>query len=816
MTAKHLFLLPFLIVCCTGFSQSKKLQAVKTIQAPRIDGHLDDSVWQLAPVAVDFIQKSPQAGQPASVKTEVRILYDDDAVYIGAMMYDDPSLIKKQLTERDGESRANVDYFSVFFDPYMDKQNGFQFLVTTKNVQSDARMSPNDHLDFDTYGNKTWDAVWESKTSLVNNGWIAEMKIPYISLRFAKKDLQDWGLQFLRFIRRNNESSFWNPVDPNLNGFVNQFGEYDGLQNIQPPLRLSFSPYVSGGFRIAPLKGVNQTDWLKRGGMDLKYGVNESFTIDATLIPDFGQVISDNVILNLSPFEVQFQENRPFFTEGTELFNKAGLFYSRRVGATPSGFYNVKDMVSADPNLEIIKNHSVTQLYNAVKFSGRNNKKLGIGIFNAVTAPMHAIIRDKTTGEETKIETSPLSNYNIFVLDQALSRRSSITFTNTNVLRSGSARDANVSALDFAFFDKTNTYTVSGATRYSKIYGTNPYDGFNTNFRFAKVSGRWQYNFQNIIKSEKYDPNDLGILLRPNEVNYTGGLSYNQFTPKGSFITYNYNLIAKYNWLYKPYVFTKLDLKATALWVFRNYWDVTITAGIIPRWEHNYFELRTNGRYISYPVNYGFNLGGSSDSRKKLFVRYGVSYIVAPKYDNKYTSFSLGFRQRFSNNFNLDLQLTSGLETNQLGYAFLREVNGDPIAGFRDNRNFESVLTGIYNFTSRINFSLRARHFWNKVNYISFHDVDAKGYLLPKPFIAGQDENFNVFNLDAFLTWDFRLGSRIILGWKNFLGDDEYIDGLIKRSYLNNFGETFNLAHGNEVTIRFIYFLDYNQLKKKR
>ena len=814
MSVKYLFLLPLMFVCFSGNSQPKRLQAVKAIQAPRIDGVLDDTAWQSAPVVSNFIQNFPQTGQPASVKTEVKILYDDDAVYIGAMLYDDPALIRKQLTSRDAEGRADVDYFSVFFDTYKDKQNGFQFLVTSVNVQSDAKIASNQTTTFGEYGDKSWDAVWQSKTSIVKNGWIAEIKIPYISLRFAKKDMQDWGLQFLRSLRRNNETSFWNPVDPNVNGFVNQFGEYNGLKNIQPPLRLSFSPYVSGGFRSAPLNGVNRTDWLKRGGMDLKYGINESFTVDATLIPDFGQVISDNVVLNLSPFEVQFQENRPFFTEGTELFNKAGLFYSRRVGATPSGFYDVKNRVSADPNLEIIKNPSVTQLYNAVKFSGRNNKKLGIGIFNAVTAPMHAIIRDKTTNDETKIETSPLTNYNIFVLDQALKRRSFLTFTNTNVIRNGAGRDANVSSFDFSFFDKTNTYSVTGATRYSKIFGANPYDGYNTNLRLAKVSGRWQYNLQNIIKSEKYDPNDLGILLRPNEVNYIGGLSYNQFTPKGSFLTYTYSLTAKYNWLYKPYVFTKLDLKATAFWVFRNFWDVTVTGGLIPRWEHNYFELRTNGRFISYPVNYGFNLAGSTDSRKKLFVRYGASYIVAPEYDNKYSSFSLGIRQRFSNNFNLDLQLTSDFEENQLGYAFLREANGDPIVGFRNNRDFESVLTGTYNFTSRLNFSLRARHYWNKVNYISFHNVDVNGYLLPTN-ITGPDENFNVFNLDAFLTWDFRLGSRIILGWKNFLGDDQMVNGLSKRSYFDNLGETFNLAHGNEVTVRFIYFLDYNQLKKK-
>lgn len=822
MTLKHLFWLPLILVCVQVFSQPKNLQAIKTTQPPKIDGSLDDASWQSAAVATDFIQNFPQTGQPASAKTEVKVLYDDNAIYIGAMIYDDPSLIRKQLTARDGEQRSDVDYFSVFFDTYKDKQNGFQFLVTSVNVQSDAKMAPNQQLEFDQYGDKTWDAVWQSKTSIVSNGWIAEIRIPYISLRFSKNEVQEWGLQFMRFIRRNNERSFWNNVDPNTNGFVNQFGELSGIVNVQPPLRLSLSPYVSGGFRVAPQKNINYTDWLKRGGMDIKYGLNESFTVDATLVPDFGQVISDNVVLNLSPFEVQFQENRPFFTEGTELFNKAGLFYSRRVGATPSGFYGIRDMVAADPNLEIVKNHSVTQLINAVKFSGRNKKKLGIGLFNAVSAPMHAITRNKTTGEETTTLTSPLTNYNIFVLDQALKGRSSITFTNTNVMRNGVDRDANVSAFDFSLFNKKNIYGFSGSARYSKIYGTNPYDGFNTSLLLKKVSGKIQFNAGVDILSDKYDPNDLGFLLKNNQVNYTGSLTYNQFVPKGNFLTYRYTLKFFYNWLYKPYVFTRFEPRLIAFWVFRNFWDVSVTAGILPNGENDYFELRKPGRFVKKP-SYWFNwISGSSDSRKKLYFSYGYQWGwgKGSGYPFSYYLASMGLRYRIGEKFSMELSSERNEEYGQVGYVFANEINGEPIAGRRTYTDVNSIFSGRYNFTSRLNLSLRGRHYWSHVTYRSFHNVSpATGELIPRAFnttFADPNENFNVFNLDAFLTWDFNLGSRIILGWKNFLGDGQYIDGLMHRRYLNNLGETFDLRHGNELTIRFIYFLDYNQLKRKR
>ena len=543
----------FIALCIfynSGISQPKAISAVRASQVPRIDGNLNDAAWQQAPVISDFIQNFPNYGAPASAKTEVRILYDDEAVYIAAYLHDDPSLIRKQITSRDGEQRQDVDFFSVFFDTYNDQQNGFQFLVTPANVQSDAKLSPNANASFQEFGDKTWDAVWQSQTQMQSDGWTVEMKIPYISLRFAKKEVQTWGLQFLRYMRRSNENDYWNPVDPNINGFINQFGKYTDLKNIEPPLRLSFSPYLSGGIRFNPADSRIDKQWLRNGGMDVKYGINESFTLDATLIPDFGQVVSDNIINNLSAFEIRFQENRPFFTEGTELFNKAGLFYSRRIGATPSGYYGVESFVDNNNNYELVKNPSVVQLYNGIKFSGRTKKKLGIGVFNALTAPMEARLRNVNTKQDTIIRTEPFANYNIIVLDQGLKGRSSITFTNTNVVRQGEDRDANVSAFDWSLFTKDNQFAFRGTARYSKIFGytpffgginlvydtitrngllvVKPYDGFNTAAEIGKVSGKVQYGVRADIMSNTFDPTDLGFLQFANRVNYNGNISYNQ------------------------------------------------------------------------------------------------------------------------------------------------------------------------------------------------------------------------------------------------------------------------------------------------
>ena len=226
-------------------------------------------------------------------------------------------------------------------------------------------------------------------------------------LALSKKSVQDWGIQFLRSVRRNNETTFWNPVNPNINGFVNQFGELKELTDIKPPLRLIF-PYVSTEYAAhQKLLESNMNEVLASGGMDVKYGINESFTLDATLIPDFGQVVSDNVVNNLTPYEVKFDEFRPFFTEGTEIFNKAGLFYSRRIGAMPSGYRDIIDLANNDPNIEVVKNPSRTTLYNALKFSGRTNNKLGIGVLNAIGAPMYATIRNRASDEKSRLRPNP-------------------------------------------------------------------------------------------------------------------------------------------------------------------------------------------------------------------------------------------------------------------------------------------------------------------------------------------------------------------------------------------------------------------------
>jgi len=825
-------ILAIVIACTNAGAQQRNIRAVKISQPIRVDGNLDETAWAQAPAASDFITNTPVFGNPASSRTEVRVLYDNQAIYIGAYIYDDASKIRKQFTPRDQELRADVDYFAVFLDTYRDRQNAFQFLVTSRNVQSDARVSPQAETDFGVYGDLSWDAVWDSRVSMKKDGWCVEIKIPYFSIRFSKAADQEWGIQFLRFSRRLNETSFWSPVNPNISGFANQFGDLSGLQNLVPPLRLSFSPYVSGGYRGTPtVSNGYKNEWLPSGGMDVKYGINESFTLDATLIPDFGQVISDNVINNISPFEVQFRENRPFFTEGTELFNKAQIFYSRRVGDVPGKheFINREVAGGSLRDYRIDKNPSVTRLYNAIKFSGRTRNNLGIGVFNAITQPVSArLISRVNGGKDTSIVTEPLANYNVFVLDQVLKNRSYITLTNTNVLRNGHERDANVTALDIALYDKNNRYGVVLSPRYSKIFdAAGGYDGFSNYFEAGKVSGKFQYSISNLLESAKYDPNDLGFLLSPNEITTEAKASYNIFQATRSFLNQSYSVSVEQSYLFRQFEYQKTTILASAFWVFKNFWDLTVSTEIQPRWYNDFFELRspenllaTPRQKLRRPRNYFFGVSGSSDSRKKLFVNWDIGFAQSPLPADPFYSAELGARYRFGDRFSISVSFTRRYDNGQFGYSFLRDANnGEPILARRKYTDVTAVFSGIYNFTSRMNLSFRARHFWNRLRNTNFYDVFPDGNWRERNDLEPSDynQNYNAFNLDVFYTWDFKLGSRIIVGWKNWLSRDyeTFINGVKYPDYHDNAVQLFNIPHGNEFTVRFIYFLNYQQFLKK-
>ena len=422
----------------------KLLPAKRTEANIKIDGNLDEPAWKTAPVATDFVELRPIVfrKEEAANKTEVYFLYSNQGIYIGGYCHErNKDSIASELIGRD--NFGNNDFIGVIFDTYNDKINGFEYFLTPLGEQMDAKQTlPDNNGNSEDF---SWNSVWQGACKIVNDGWTFEFFIPYSAIRFSKKEKQDWGLNIVRRRRKLGQQLFWNPIDPIVNGFLTQEGYWQGIENIKPPLRLSFSPYFSTYVNNYPYNtpGVKNTSTSFNGGMDVKYGISQAFTLDMTLIPDFGQVQSDNKVLNLTPFEVKYNENRSFFTEGTELFSKGGLFYSRRVGGMPLHHDDLSATLGT--NEQIVKNPTESKLINATKISGRTKSGLGIGLFNAVTQRMYALVED-AQHKEREIEVNPLTNYNVFVLDQTLKYNSSVSFVNTNVARAGSNYSANVSA----------------------------------------------------------------------------------------------------------------------------------------------------------------------------------------------------------------------------------------------------------------------------------------------------------------------------------------------------------------------------------
>ena len=432
------------------------MSAERVSVKPKIDGVLDDEAWKIAQISTGFEQNSPTEKAPISFDTEVRITYDNTAIYVGAMCYDtSPDSIKKQLGLRD--QYLNADNFRIVFDTYNTQQDAFDFSVSASGVQSDSRFS-----DFN------FNAVWVSDVKILENGWSVEMEIPWSALRFPSKAEQIWGLQITRTIQRKFEFDQWALTPKGSPNPMKYWGILNGLNNIESPVRLSLTPYVTTILQKDSRFGPATPSASVSGGLGLKYGLNESFTLDMTLLPDFSQVRSDNIVKNLGPFEIQFQEQRPFFTEGVDLFNLGGIFYSRRIGRTPSEFYSVPYL--ADSTEKIIKNPSQSRLLNATKVTGRTNNGLGIGILNAYVGNTYATAVDTVTGNTRRILTEPASNYNIFVFDKQLANSSRVYVTNTNVIRSGGYRSANVTATGFSLNNKKSTWNFSSDGGVSNVF----------------------------------------------------------------------------------------------------------------------------------------------------------------------------------------------------------------------------------------------------------------------------------------------------------------------------------------------------------
>ena len=804
----------------------KKIEATRVKDSPKVDGNLDDAGWNNVPVAKDFVMMRPTNGdkEPDSHKTEVKLVYDDNAIYVSAKMYTpDPSKIPAEFTNRD--NIGNADFFMLMVNPNDDGQNPTMFIVTASGVQVDSKVS-NGNEDFN------WNAVWESAHKVTDFGWVVEMKIPYRALRFANEPVQSWGINFHRDIRNLNARFTWNHIDNTQGRWTQYDGLYKDFKDIKPPTRLAFYPYAS--VISNTYDGHSVADW--NVGMDVKYGITENFTLDATLVPDFSQAGFDNVTLNLGPFEQQFSEQRQFFTEGTELFSKGRLFYSRRIGASPiDQFAGERQLINEEVftngkkvNDKIINNPGKVQMLNAVKISGRTKGGLGIGFFNAITDKTELTIERtiekevngqiEVTKTQRKETTNPFSNYNIMVLDQQFNQNSAITLINTNVTRDGRFRDANATGLLWHVEDKGSNYNVDGSFKMTSISDdpNNPNTGYSFDTSIGKQSGKFRgeigYNFEN----KDYNPNDLGILFSNNEQQIYGFVQYRMLKPKGNLNNFNIHSWYNINFLHHNGVYTGTR-GGINLWMntkerFSFGGNVNYSSP-----SKDFFEPRegtTSGVFFKRPTRLNLSHFGSTDFRKKFAFEYDVWTAFFDETVKDVSQISYGFginpRYRFNNQFSLQYGFGYSKSKNQFGYV--NNSNNNIIFGQRDWTSYNNSLSGKYTFSNISSLSISFRHNWSKVPYANqFYSLDNNnGNLVTSNYSENHDINFNSWNLDVNYVWQFAPGSQLIALYRNSISNfsqDAY------QSFSENLDGLFEEPNQHTFSLRFVYFIDYNDIK---
>jgi len=461
------------------------VQAIRATTAVSIDGRLDDEVWLRAPAATEFTQRDPEEGKPVTERTELRIAFDAAALYVGVRLYDrEPSRIARQLSRRDLDAEA--DSFTLFLDPHHDHLTGAAFTVTAAGVQGDSTIYN------DSWQDNAWDAVWESAVKIDESGWTLEMRLPYSQLRFPAAAHHTFGINAMRYIQRKGERSWLVHVPKTESGLASRMGHLEGLEGISPHRSVEVLPYaVSRAEFVAP-PGPNDpfndgSRMFAGAGVDLKYRLSSNLSLDGTINPDFGQVEVDPAVVNLTAFETFFEEKRPFFIEGANIFSNFGhggannfwgfnrsepmLFYSRRIGRAPQG--------RADG--DFVDQPSSSTILGAAKLTGKTRNGWSLGFLEAVTGREQAQTVTNAFHGETEVE--PLTNYFVGRVQREIGRRASVGLLATAVNRDlhtpalhnlvpGQAYVAGTDA--HYFLDSKRDWVVTGSIAGSYLTGSQP------------------------------------------------------------------------------------------------------------------------------------------------------------------------------------------------------------------------------------------------------------------------------------------------------------------------------------------------------
>ena len=638
------------------------VRAIRASQSVTVDARLDEPFWQQAERVRDFVQRDPTEGAAPTESTVVFLAYDDEAVYVAARLYDSaPDSIVARLGRRDVGTSS--DRFTLYVDPYHDRRSGFYFGINAAGTLYDGVLFNDDWDD------NSWDGVWEGRARIDEHGWLVEMRIPYSQLRFHQADVHVWGVNFRRDVARKNEIDYYVLRPKDASGFVSRFADLVGIERITPPRRLELLPYVNtraAYTRTAAGNPFNDgSQYTPAAGLDLRAGIGSNLTLNATVNPDFGQVEVDPAVVNLSDVETFFQEKRPFFIEGSTIFNfgQGGasnywgfnwpgpdFFYSRRLGRAPQG---------TTPDVAYTDRPEGVNILGALKLTGKVAGRWNLGTLAAVTGREYAELYDTTTDVRFSREVEPLTYYGVFRAQREFpeGRHGLGTMITATVrafddpaIRDQVNADAVTGGVDgWTFLDRDKEWVLTGWVGASSVHGSQPritdlqrnplhyfqrpdaeqtrvdssatsLAGWAARFHLNKQKGNWFSNSAIGLISPGFDVNDLGFMFRTGVINMHAGAGY-QWLKAGKLVRraeLGGALFQSYNW----------DRDRTWGGAFHfgwvqllNYWSVNWNVAYNPQTTN---DRRTRGGPVTLNLP-GFQLNGniSSDNRKSVVVGAG-------------------------------------------------------------------------------------------------------------------------------------------------------------------------------------------------
>jgi len=744
------------------------MQAVRATGAIRIDGILDETDWKSAPVASDFMESYPNSKERPPDSTQVRVLYDNSALYVGVRMFDSqPRLIAAQLARRDA-SGIYSDWLHVMVGTYFDHRTAYRFSVNPLGVKKDVLEYNDNNEDLN------WDAVWNVATRVDSLGWVAEYRIPFSQLRFSSSEPAGgriWDIQIMRDIARRNERDSWAPWTQQSPGFVSTFGQLTGITGIPSPQRLELLPYVSAGLTRAPGDAANPfykaNDTKLSAGADVKYGLPGGLTLTATVNPDFGQVEVDPAVVNLSAFETFFPEKRPFFLEGSDIFafgnvtrnndyNSQYYFYSRRIGRAPQGS-------AYSSNTAYVDAPEQSTILGAAKVTGKT-AGWTVGLLDALTSQEDADVVS-TSGVRSTRAVEPRTNYLVGRVRRDFRAGNTVVgamLSNVDRALGDSSLSANLrgratmGGLDFEHAWARRSWVVSGLVAGSQVTGSataiaatqrssaryyqqpdasylkfdstlTSLSGHMSEIALAK-RGTWYASVALKDVSPGFEVNDVGFQSRVDYRSASTGFGYQTSEAGSVFRSKSLGGGTTSAWTYdgtsiyqSPYI--------SASGTFSNLWGFSVFAYDNPEFYDN--RLTRGGPLTMTPRSWSVNLNGNSDTRRLITVSPSVTFSGdASGATDRSTSVSMDMRPtsfiHVSLGPSLDVQHSTGQYVSGIRDSLATATFGRRYVFANLSQTTLAMETRLdWTFTSELTLQLYAQPFVSTGKYSSFKQLRA-------------------------------------------------------------------------------------------